>query len=86
MTSMGQIKLNFRRLKRKTALILALAMVIGACSCTSPEPSASKSRTKINGNKTGTPETTEAPPADVNSLFPTGDKNYFVPFQDPEHS
>ena len=78
---MGQIKLNFRRLKRKTALILALAMVIGACSCTSPEPSGSK---KIS--TTGTPETTEAPPADVNSLFPMGDKDYFVPFQDPEHS
>jgi hypothetical protein len=78
--------MNFRRLGRKTACVLVLAAVIGACSCSVTEPSASKSRIRESGNKIGTPETTEVAPTDVNSLFPTGDKSYFVPFQDPEHS
>lgn len=78
--------MNFRRFGRKTACVLTLTMVIGACSCTAPEPSSSNSRIKESGNKPGTAEVTEAPVNDVDDLFPTGDKAYFVPFQDPEHS
>lgn len=34
----------------------------------------------------GTPETTKAPARQGADLFPGGDKDYFVPFQDPNHS
>ena len=37
-------------------------------------------------DSTGTPETTEVPVEDTDELFPRGDKEFFTPFADPEHS
>ena len=62
------------------ALVLANTItVFGITGCNTNED-------PVNTGASGTPESTEAPFASVNELFGAGDKDYFVPFQNPETS
>ncbi len=64
---------------RKTlscALALATVMALTGCS----------KKNNFAVNPSGTPETTKAPAEKAEDLFATGDKDYYVPFQNPEHS
>lgn len=65
-------------IKRKIAAALTLATLISttgttACNLIVPE-------------NTGKTEKTVKPASVVDDLFPTGDKEYFIPFQDPDKS
>ena len=60
---------------KKLISAVLLASMLTATACSSKD-----------SKNVGTPESTVAPAASVDGLFPTGDKSYFVPFQDPEHS
>lgn len=62
---------------KRLSCALVLALLLTAACDQKPEQST---------GQTGTPETTQAPATDVNGLFPVGDKDYFVPFSDPDHS
>lgn len=66
-----------KELSRTISGALALAFIFTTACATQTEPTPAL---------TGTPETTEAPFTDVNSLFPIGDREYFVPFADPATS
>ena len=67
---------------KKIACALVLANIItmlGVTGCdTNEDP--------INTGATGTPESTEAPFTSTDELFGAGDKDYFIPFQNPETS
>ena len=60
---------------KKLISAVLLAAMVTAASCSNKDP-----------KNIGTPESTVAPATSVDNLFPTGDKSYYVPFQDPEHS
>ena len=70
-------------LNKKIACVLALANLIAAIGTAGCSAGQEK---ETDPGFIGTPETTEAPPSDVNELMAGGDKDYYVPFQDPEHS
>ena len=67
---------------KKIACALVLANIItmlGVTGCdTNEDP--------VNTGATGTPESTEAPFTSTDELFGAGDKDYFIPFQNPETS
>lgn len=70
-------------LSKKAACVLALANLIavfGTAGCSTGQEKETDPRF------VGTPETTEAPPSDVNELMAGGDKDYYVPFRDSDHS
>ena len=68
---------------RKIACVLAIANLISVFGTTGCSVSQEK---ETDPRFIGTPETTEAPPSDVNELMAGGDKDYYVPFRDPDHS
>ena len=70
--------MKYFRTKSFLARTLALAM-----ACTLFLTTACK---KNNKSGQGTPESTIAPVEKVEDLFIKGDKEYYVPFQDPDHS
>ena len=62
------------------ALVLANTItVLGITGCNTNED-------PVNTGASGTPESTEAPFESVDELLGAGDKDYFVPFQNPETS
>ena len=65
-------------IRRNIPVLLALSLIVTMLGTT-----ACKKKDDIGK---GTPESTIAPASDVNELFAKGDKEYFVPFQNPEHS
>ena len=68
---------------RKIACVLALAnliAVLGTAGCRADREQ------ETDPELIGTPETTEAPPGNVDEILAGGDKDYYVPFQDPERS
>ena len=74
------MKNNSMYKKIACALVLANTItVFGVTGCNSNEDPAST-------GATGTPEVTEAPFISTDELFGAGDKEYFVPFQNPETS
>lgn len=70
-----------KKIRKTLSWALALATVmalIGTTGCSK------KDHTTVNPS--GTPETTKAPAEKAEDLFATGDKDYYVPFQNPDHS
>ena len=64
---------------RKTACVLALANLISVTAVTG-------CNNKAAIDPSGTPEVTEEPAKSINEIFGGVGKDYYVPFQDPEHS
>jgi len=62
----------------RTLALTAVLTLVGTTGCSKKE--------SFPVNPSGTPETTCEPIAQVDELFIKGDKDYFVPFQDPTHS
>ncbi len=70
--------MNIRKISKNFACAVVLAAMITSISLTGCK--------KAQTGSTGTPETTIAPVSKAEELFSAGDKEYFVPFQDPNHS
>lgn len=66
---------------KKTASLL-LVSVLGMTSCTAVPAET----TEPDPYYTGTPESTLVPASNTGEIFLAGDKEYFVPFEDPDHS
>ena len=64
---------------RKIACALALANLISVTAVTG-------CNNKAAIDPSGTPEVTEEPAKSVNGIFATIGKDYYIPFQNPEHS
>lgn len=68
-------------INKRIACLLLLSM-LGMTACTT----APTETTEPDPYNIGTPESTVSPAENVDELFAAGDKDYFVPFQDPDHS
>ena len=68
---------------KKIACALVLANTITVFSVTGCNTTTDDN---VNTGETGSTESTEAPASSVEDLFRAGDQDYFVPFQNPEHS
>lgn len=69
------------------SLLASMIMLSSMTGC-SQKPAVETAAPVDNANHgtAGTPETTEVPAENVEQIFAGGDKDYYVPFSDPEHS
>lgn len=72
-----------KHLKLPKVLTAAVALTLVFSTACNVNIDSSEEETE---DSTGTPETTEVPVEDTDELFPQGDKEFFTPFADPEHS